>query len=99
MALLNADYYKDLDFEDKVRFYMVMAAIAIMAEADTVAHHAKRVIYSNKVLNGTASVGAYALGVSVNPTIKAHIVAGASYDGDLEFTVNSLFTAYAGGAN
>ena len=97
--LLNADYYKNGDFQNKVRFYMVKAAVAVMAEANTVEHHGLRVAYATKVLNGTASGGAYSLGVSVNPTIKAHIDAGTEYDGDLEFTINSLFTAYAGGSN
>jgi len=94
----NANYYLDQDFQDKVRFYVVKAAIAVMTEASTVDFHTERVAYATKVLNNTASISAYALGVSTNPTIKAKIDAGTDYDADLEFVVNSLFTAFAGGA-
>ncbi|MEA1877352.1 MAG: hypothetical protein U9N86_10850 [Bacteroidota bacterium] len=95
----NANYYLDSDFQDKVKFYMVKAAIAVMAELNTTDFHAERVAFAGKVLNNTASLDAYALGVSVNSTIKSKIDAGTDYDSDLEFVVNSLFTAYSGGAN
>ena len=95
----NANYYLDADFQDKIRFYVTKAAIAVMAEAQDYAHHAERVAYAKKVLNNLYSLDAYALGVSVNPTVKSKIDAGTDYDDDLEFVVNSLFTAYAGGAN
>ena len=94
----NADYYHNVDFQEKVKFYVIKAAIAIMAEAASVDHHTERVAYAVKVLNDTSSIPMYSLGVSVNATVKAHIDAGTSYDSDLEFVVNSLFTAYAGGA-
>ena len=99
MSFNHADYYKDSTFQDKVRYYMVKGAVAIMAEANTVEHHEKRVIYCGKILNGTASIDAFCLGVTTNPAIKAHIDAYTDYDGDLEYTVNSLFDAFAGGAN
>ena len=95
----NANYYLDQDFQDKVHYYMVKAAIAVMTEAAIVGEHELRAAYATKVLNNLVSVAAYALGVSTNVTIKAKIDAGEDYDGDLEFVVNSLFTAFAGGAN
>jgi len=94
----NANYYLDTDFQAKVKFLMVKAAIAVMAEVNTVDHHDKRVIYAEKILNDFVSVSNYSLGVSTNATIKAAIDAGTDYDDDLEYVVNSLFTAYAGGA-
>ena len=95
----NANYFKDTSFKEKVHFYMVKAAIAVMAEAATVDFHEKRVDLAIRILRGSFSIEAYALGVMTNTTVKGHIDAGTSYDNDLEFVVNSLFTAYAGGAN
>ena len=94
--MINANYYLDQDFQDKVKFYVVKAAIAVMAEAGTVEGHTERVAFAEKVLAGAASMAMYALGVSTNATIKTKIDAGTDYDSDLEFVVNSLFDAYAG---
>ena len=95
----NATYYKDLGFRDKVQFYLVKAAVAVMTEAADYEHHEKRVEFSKQVLRNGVPLDTYALGVMTNSTIKAKIDAGESYDADLEFVVNSLFTAFAGGAN
>jgi len=95
----NSNCYKDTIFKDKVNYYMVKAAIAVMAEEVATEHHEKRVDLASRILRGSFSVEAYALGVTTNAAIKGKIDAGTSYDADLEFTVNSLFTAYAGGAN
>ena len=95
----NANYYKDTGFKEKVHYYMVKAAVAVMAEEATTDHHVKRVDLANIILRGSYSVESYALGVMTNTTVKAHIDAGTSYDSDLEFVVNSLFNAYAGAAN
>lgn len=95
----NSNCYKDTIFQEKVNYYMVKAAIAVMAEEATVEHHEKRVDLASRILRGSFSVETYALGVTTNETIKGKIDSGQGYDDDLEFTVNSLFTAYAGGAN
>ncbi len=95
----NANYYKDIGFRDKVMFYLTKAAIAVMAEEASVEHHEKRVEFAKQVFRNGFSLDNYALGVMTNTTIKGHVDSGSSYDTDLEFTVNSLFTAYAGGAN
>ena len=97
--MINANYYLDQDFQDKIRFFMVKAAISVMAEINTTDFHTERAAYAIKILSGTASVDAYALGVSANDTVKAKIDAETDYDSDLEFVVNSLFTAYAGGTS
>lgn len=95
----NASYYKDQAFREKVLFYLVKAAIAVMAEDASVDYHAQRVDFARQVLCNGASLDMYSLGVLANPTIKGKVDAGESYNSDLEFVVNSLFTAYAGGSN
>ena len=90
----NANYYLDQDYQDKVRYFLVKAAIAVMAEDGATDNHAARVLFAQKCLAGTASVASYALGVSTNATIKGKIDAGTDYDSDLEFVVNSMFDAY-----
>ncbi len=94
----NANYYKDTGFKEQVHYYMVKASIAIMNEAADTDHHVKRVDLANRILRGSFPVESYALGVMTNATIKGNIDAGLSYTGDMEFTVNSLFNAYAGAA-
>ncbi len=96
--LENSKYYKSKLIQYKVHYYMVKAAVSVMAEAADTAKHAERVVFAKTILAGSASVPLYALGVTTNATVKGHIDAGTSYDDLLEFTVNSLFTAYAGGA-
>ena len=96
--MYNLKYYTDETFKDKTKFYLIKAAIAVMNEAGTVEHHAKRVQFAHRVLTGGFQIENYTLGITTNPTIKAHIDGGTSYDSDLEFVVNSLFTAYSGGA-
>jgi len=95
----NVDYYKNEEFRDKITFYLVKASIAVMAEASTTEHHIKRVDFAQQILHTGFVLEAYFIGVMTNATIKAHIDAGTSYDSDLEFVVNSLFTAFAGGYN
>ena len=95
----NINYYKDTNFQEKIQFYLIKAAIAIMTEEAVVEHHVKRVAFASRILHGGFRIDSFAIGVMTNVTVKTHIDAGTSYDDDLEFVVNSLFTAYAGGAN
>ena len=95
--MINANYYLNQDFQDKISFYMTKAAIAVMAELDTTANHVNRVAYAEDILAADVSINAYAQGVSTNATIKTKIDNEEDYDSDLEFVVNSLFDAYAGG--
>ena len=84
----------------RVKFYMQKSAIAVMAELGSVANHTERVAYAKKVLDGTASIVEYSFGVVTNSTVLAAISDSLDdngvIDADLEFTVNSLFNAYAG---
>jgi hypothetical protein len=88
-------------FQDRVRYAVVKAASAIMAEAAGTASHAQRVAYAKLVLAGMVDIFSLSVGVTSNPTVFAELnpAATPNYgvpDADLEFTVNSLFNAYAG---
>jgi len=84
------------EFLLKIKYEMVKAAIAVMAEAAATVGHAARITYAGKILDGSASVEQMAIGVATNTTIKGHIEAERDYVPDLPFTINSLFNAYAG---
>lgn len=97
MALISID----AGFLRRVTYCLKKAAVAVMAEDVGTANHAERVTYSIKVLDGTASVTECAKAIVTNATLTS----GANpavlpdfniSDGDLEFTVNSMFNAFAG---
>lgn len=93
------NYYNNKEFAGKVKSEMQAAAISIMAEAAETAGHTERIAYAKKILDGTASVKEFAIGVLTNATIKAHVIAGTDYTSDLAFTVSSMFNAFAGVSN
>ncbi len=81
-------------FQDRVRFFAVKAAVAVMSEAAVTASHAERVAYAKKILAGELDLLDLSIAVVTNAAVLA---AGFDApDGDLEFTVNSLFNAFAG---
>lgn len=86
----------------RVKALMQKAAIAVMNEAGSTAGHTQRVAFAGLVLNGQASVLQYTIGVLTNSTIMAEadtngVTGGNSIpDNDLEFAVNSAYSAYAG---
>lgn len=97
ISLARYNKAQEADFQHKVKIYMQKGAIAVMAEPDITVNHADRVIYASKVLNGTASILEFALGVVTNSTIGNYIETDAAIpETDLEFTVNSLIDAFAG---
>jgi len=98
MILRNATYHLRMEFQDKIKWHMYKAAIAVMAEDDATEGHAARIVYASKILDGSASVKEYALGVITNTTIKTAIDSDPvpDFDDDLEFVVSSLFNAFAG---
>lgn len=85
---------KDQVFQSRVKYFLVKAAVSVMAEANTVDGHAQRVAYAGKVLDGTANVEQVAVAVMTNSTVAAN--GYAAPDGDLEFVVNSMFSALSG---
>jgi hypothetical protein len=90
-------------FQDKVKFFMQKAALAILGEAfggvdePTEAEHAARVIYAKTILAGSASVEQFSYAVVTNSTIATSLDAGTlPSDSDLEFTINSMINDFAG---
>ena len=86
----------DKGFQNKVKLLMQKASIAIIGESGSTAGHDERVTYAKKVLEGTASVYEFAVGVVTNTTIAGKIDSGTDYDSDLEFVVSSMFNDFAG---
>lgn len=91
----------DANFQRRVLYCLKKAAVAVMAEDAETGNHAERVVYAKSVLEGTAGAAEAAKAIVTNSTITA----GADpttlpgfdiSDGDLEFTVNSMFNAFAG---
>lgn len=82
-------------FQARVRQATITAAIAVMAEtptAETQAAHEKRTALALRILSEpTGTQRAWAYAVAANPAITAE-----SSDGDLQWTVNSLWDAMAG---
>jgi hypothetical protein len=81
----------DGNFVSKVQQAAVKAAIAVASEDAGTTAHAKRVVFGNKILNNPRGYAELlAKGVATNASISL-----SSSDNDIEFTVNSMFTAYA----
>jgi hypothetical protein len=82
-------------FTNRVEYFMVKAALAILAgETPTSAD----ILLGQKILDGTEPVHQWSLGVLGNATIMAgaHDDDGKTItDGDIEFAVNSLWTAFS----
>lgn len=93
------EYQNNKEFYNKIKWEMQKAAIAVMAELATVDNHALRVTYAKSILDGSASVKEFAIGVLTNATIKTHITDDTDYTADLAFTVSSMFNAFAGVSN
>jgi uncharacterized protein with ATP-grasp and redox domains len=85
-------------FQKKIKYFMQKAAIAVLGETDPIGdEHTSRVEFAKKVLDGTASVYEYTVGVVTNSTIASTIDAGNEpTDADLEFAVNSMFSDFSG---
>ncbi len=86
----------DQEFSLKVKHEMQAAAIAVMNESEGTVHHVERLIYASKILDGSASLKEFCIGVLTNATIKAHVTADTDYTSDLAFVVTSNFNAFAG---
>jgi hypothetical protein len=81
-------------WQDKVRQLAVKAAIAVAAEDDQTAGHAKRVALATKVTNDPdAWKKAFAVAAATNVALSS-----SPSDNDLEFTINSHWDAMAGAA-
>ncbi len=91
--LEQADLAIEPNFLRRIRQASIGAAVNIQAELDTVTHHAERIQLARLVLNGTPDViPRIALAVTTNVAVTPQ-----ASDGDLQFTVNSLWDAFAMG--
>lgn len=89
-------------WQTRVNYYRLKAAIAVVAEDPLTLHHAERVTYAQTLIAGGDNIVGYSLGVATSASILTNISESAGApdwgitDNDMEFTVNSLFNAYAG---
>lgn len=88
----------------RVKALMQKAAIDVMAELASTAGHTQRVTFAGLILGGQASIVQYSIGVLTNSTIMAEANTNGSSgngipDNDLEFAVNSVYSAFAGYAS
>lgn len=89
------------DFQQRIGYALNVAAINAYNEAGTVTGHAARAAYATKVLNGEYNLFAVSLAVLTNSTIAAEgnsasQPGNAIPDGDIQFAINSIFSALAG---
>jgi hypothetical protein len=76
----------------RVQQALIKSALAVAAEDAGAAKHAERRIFAERVLHEPQRwARLVVLGVVTNPAISAK-----SSDDDIEFTVNSMWDAYAG---
>jgi hypothetical protein len=105
----------DVRFQSRVNYYLNLAAINVLSEANTTASHFQRAAFSKSVIATTqplvGSIGTtsnpvlqkYGLNVLTNTTIAGEAtLAGPDFaipDSDINFAVNSLFNDWAGVSN
>lgn len=88
------------NFRERISYFVIKAAIAVMNESNGTANHTERVAFANKVFVGDYDLQSYAYGVLTNSTVLGNLDLSENdygiIDGDLEFTVNSIYNAFAG---
>ncbi len=82
------------DMQDRIRYFMIKYAVTVMSEDVGTNLHTVRLAYAKKILSGTASIIEYSIGVFTNGAVAANGIDAP--DGDLEFTVNTMYNAFAG---
>lgn len=87
-------------FQDRIRYLLALASTAILAEVNTTANHAARVIYAKAVLTGTADFLAASVVIMTNTTIAAEAVLSSDDfgipDTDLTYQIGQAFNELAG---
>ena len=88
-------------FQNRVLYALNVAAVNVMSETSVVPYHSARSDFATKIIGNSFSSQPYALAVLTNATIsnEATITATADNgipDGDIQFSVNGLFNAFAG---
>lgn len=86
----------DINFNDRIRFFLVKAAIAILNEDPATANHDARIVLSIKILSfSIIDVSPFVYAVLTNPTIFALDDPTTAPDNDVEFIVNSIIDAFS----
>lgn len=99
MATFSEIYAMSIDqnLQYRIRAIMIKSALSISGEpiaAMTAIQTLKRQQMAHQILNGGGNMNAWSLAVCNNPTVAA---AGLNVvDGDLEFTVNSVWDDMSG---
>jgi hypothetical protein len=88
----------DATWNGRVRQLVIKAAIAVIAEDVGTVNHANRIAYAKKILAGSVTFAVWATAVLTNATIAASADPSSTSDNDLEFTINSMFNAFADSA-
>jgi hypothetical protein len=88
------------NLESRVSFFVIKGAVAVMSESIGTANHAERADFANKVFVGDYDLSSYTYAVLTNPTNLSNLdLEQDDYginDADLEFTVSSMYNAFAG---
>ena len=96
---------KEADFQNRVQYALFVAAVNVSSEDPNTLGHSQRITYANRVLNGNVNLPSVCNMVLTNPSIAQEAVPTASGqastdnsipDGDIQFTVNSLWNALSG---
>jgi hypothetical protein len=87
-------------FQRRVNYFVVKAAVAVMNEDPLTANHTERVAFANSVFVSDYNLEQYTNSILANPTIMSGLTVSDAGNGvtdsDLEFVVNSVYDAFAG---
>ncbi len=81
--------------QDKIRYHLGAAGIAVMAEEESHENHVNRLNYAGVILRGGANIFQVALALVTNLTIAAKIEADEDYDGDIAYVITTIYDAFA----
>ncbi len=87
-------------FQNRCSYSLDVAAVNVIAESTTTANHAQRTAYAKNIVSGNFNPRIVSIGVLTNSTISSEAtLAGPDFaipDGDIQFTINTLFNDFAG---
>jgi len=93
-ALQASQADQDTDFVNRIKYFAVKAAVAVTTEDPRTAKHSERDAFARFILMNPVEAGRrFALVVMTNSTLFAASDFAAITDGDLEFTVNSVYNS------
>lgn len=99
----------DNRFQTRCAYCLNVAAVNVLSESSQTPFHAERIGYAKGIIQGGFNTGHVARNVLTNPTIAAEALLVDQKlealpdfnipDGDIQFTINSLFNDFAGIGN